>query len=186
MPKTSIRQAMLSRRKLLADEDCRCASMRIQQSLLSWVSYQRASCIIAYVPIRNEVDTSLLVQHALDSGKRVALPAVVGRNMVFREVQSGYELQRGAFGVYEPPDDARLFDPKEADLVVVPGVAFDLQGHRIGYGKGYYDKTVHILEGQGRLVGFCYDFQLVEAIAGQVHDVKMDWVITELRVIASS
>jgi 5-formyltetrahydrofolate cyclo-ligase len=71
----------------------------------------------------------------------------------------------------------------EADVVVLPGIAFDLKGHRIGYGKGYYDKTLHRLEGQGRLVGLCYDFQLVEMITGEPHDVKMDLIISEKRIV---
>ncbi len=177
---------MLSRRKSLTEEYCGHPSMLIQQALLSWTSYQCSSCIIAYVPIHNEVDTSLLVQHALHSGRMVALPAVVGREMVFRAVQPGCALRRGAFGIPEPPADARLLNPADADLVLLPGVAFDLQGHRIGYGKGFYDKTVHSMEGQGKLVGLCYDFQIVEKIPGQMHDVKMDRIVTEQRVILPS
>ena len=75
------------------------------------------------------------------------------------------------------------YDPCEADLIVLPGVAFDTKGKRIGYGKGYYDKALHSLEGQGKLIGFCYDFQLVDDIAGEPHDVKMDLLITEKRVV---
>jgi 5-formyltetrahydrofolate cyclo-ligase len=66
---------------------------------------------------------------------------------------------------------------------VVPGVAFDRSGRRIGYGKGYYDKTLHVLEGSGRLVAFCYDFQLFEEIVGEPHDVTMDIIVTETTVV---
>ena len=68
-------------------------------------------------------------------------------------------------------------------FIVIPGIAFDMTGKRIGYGKGYYDRTLHHLEGEGKLVGFCYDFQLVDAIAGEPHDVLMDLLITDKRVI---
>jgi len=83
----------------------------------------------------------------------------------------------------EPCSTHRHFELEDADIFVVPGIAFDLQGHRIGYGKGYYDKALHRLEGQGKLVGLCYDFQLVDRIAGEPHDVKMDLILSEKRVV---
>jgi 5-formyltetrahydrofolate cyclo-ligase len=73
--------------------------------------------------------------------------------------------------------------PQNADLIVVPGIAFDVMGRRIGYGKGYYDRALHDLEGEGKLVGFCYDFQLVDEIIGEPHDVTMDMIITDKRVV---
>jgi 5-formyltetrahydrofolate cyclo-ligase len=92
-------------------------------------------------------------------------------------------LHRGAFSVPEPDGACSVHSPEEADLIVVPGVAFDLRGRRIGYGKGYYDRALHQLEGRGRLVGFCYDFQVVDEIAAECHDVMMDLIVTERRVI---
>ena len=101
--------------------------------------------------------------------------------MEFRRVSGLDELVPGRYGIPEPVGE--VWDPVRADVIVVPGVAFDLSGHRIGYGKGYYDKALHRLEGLGRLVGFCYDFQLVEEIVGEPHDVTMDFIVTELRVV---
>jgi 5-formyltetrahydrofolate cyclo-ligase len=120
---------------------------------------------------------------ALAALKLVLYPAVCGEGLVFRRVLGLKGLQRGAFGISEPASSCEAYDPHEADLFVIPGVAFDLQGKRIGYGKGYYDKTLHSIEGQGKLVGFCHDFQLVENIADEPHDVKMDILITEKRVL---
>jgi 5-formyltetrahydrofolate cyclo-ligase len=183
MPKRSIRQEVLARRKALSAEDCRLASSQVQQFFLASMQYQQASCIIIYAPIHNEVATQMIVHHALGTGKQVGFPVVVGQTMVFRGIQADAAMQRGAFGILEPCSGGELLLPDQADIIVVPGVAFDEQGHRIGYGKGYYDKTIHHVEGQGKLVGFCYEFQVVESIAGQSHDVKMDCVITEKRII---
>jgi 5-formyltetrahydrofolate cyclo-ligase len=118
---------------------------------------------------------------ALASGKTLLYPAVVGEDLEFRRVCSLESLVPGKFGILEPQGDP--VDPAGADLIVVPGVAFDLCGRRIGYGKGYYDRSLHRLERSGRLAGFCYDFQLVQEIAGEPHDVTMDLIVTELRVV---
>jgi 5-formyltetrahydrofolate cyclo-ligase len=100
-----------------------------------------------------------------------------------RRVSGQGDLVRGAFGIFEPARECPVHPAEEADIIVIPGIAFDTEGRRIGYGKGYYDKALHHLEGKGRLVGFCYDFQLVDRIAGEPHDVLMDMIITERRVI---
>jgi 5-formyltetrahydrofolate cyclo-ligase len=87
------------------------------------------------------------------------------------------------YGIPEPTAECPSYSPVEADIIVIPGIAFDTCGGRVGYGKGYYDRTLHSLEGKGKLVGFCYDFQLLERIAGEPHDVRMDIIITERRII---
>jgi 5-formyltetrahydrofolate cyclo-ligase len=183
MPKRSIRRSMLAHRKSLTPEEFRSASLRIQKSFLETVNYSRACSIIVYSPIHQEVDTELIVRSALESGKRVAFPVVVGHELVFREVQDISSLQRGAFGILEPCPTGKVVVPEDSDILILPGIAFDLNGHRIGYGKGYYDKTLHRIEGHGKIVGLCYDFQLVDEILGEAHDVKMDLIITDKRII---
>jgi 5-formyltetrahydrofolate cyclo-ligase len=174
---------MLAHRRSLSEEESRSASLSIQHSFLGMEEYRHAQGIVVYASIHKEVDTEEIVRAALDSGKRIAFPTVVHHGLVFREVTDVSSMKRGAFGIMEPCPTGRNFDLDEADIFVVPGVAFDLKGHRIGYGKGYYDKTLHRLEGQGRLVGLCYDFQLVDRIVGEPHDVKMDLIISEKRIV---
>lgn len=140
--------------------------------------------IALYVPIRNEVETDDLYRLSLRAGKRVLYPAVSDKTLVFRQVDDVSDLRQGAFGIMEPKNSCRAVDPAEADLIVVPGVAFDMSGRRIGYGKGYYDSALHSLEGMGKLLGICFDFQLVEEIVSEPHDVLMDGVVTEHRQIA--
>lgn len=183
MPKRSIRRSMLAHRKSLSPEEFRAASLQIQKAFLETDNYARARSIIVYSPIHCEVDTELIVLSALDSGKRVAFPVVLDHELVFREVQDMSALHKGAFGILEPCSDRKLLAPEEADILVLPGIAFDLNGHRIGYGKGYYDRTLHRLEGTGKIIGLCYDFQLVDEIPGEAHDVKMDMIITDKRVV---
>jgi 5-formyltetrahydrofolate cyclo-ligase len=174
---------MLARRRSLSEEEFRSASRIIQQAFLETEEYRQAWSVAVYASIHHEVDTGLIVQTALESGKKVAFPAVVEHRLVFRQVKADSSMKSGVFGILEPCTDCRVFPPDEVDVFVLPGIAFDLKGERIGYGKGFYDKTLHRMEGEGRLVGMCYDFQLVDEIVGEPHDVKMDLIITEKRVV---
>jgi 5-formyltetrahydrofolate cyclo-ligase len=174
---------MLEKRKSISLDDYKGSSLCIQQALLASAEYSRAKNLVLYASIHNEVDTSLVMHHALTTGKKVFLPVVADKHLIFREVTEPSTMRKGAFGILEPHGDTGIMHPEQADLVVIPGVAFDVQGHRVGYGKGYYDKALYSLEGQGKLIAVCYDFQLVDKIAGEPHDVKVDMIITEKRVL---
>ena len=121
---------------------------------------------------------------ALAAGKKLILPVVHGQGLLFREITGVHDLAEGAFGIAEPVSGCPERLPEKADCIVVPGVAFDRSGRRIGYGKGFYDRTLHRLEGMGRLVGFCFDFQLVEELKGEPHDVALDLIITERQTLS--
>jgi 5-formyltetrahydrofolate cyclo-ligase len=183
MPKRALRTQMLARRRSLSAADRDVASSVIQERLLTRPEFSRARVVALYAPLHNEVATDGLFRAARLAGTTVLYPAVVGDGLEFRQVDEAEQLRPGAYGIPEPGPDCPAWDPGGAELVVVPGIAFDLAGHRVGYGKGYYDKALHRLEGQGRLVGLCYDFQLVAELPGEPHDVQMDLVITEERVV---
>jgi len=174
---------MLARRKALPVTAGRSASWLVQQALIETAEFAEAQVVALYAPTHNEVETAQVLHAALASAKVVVFPAVCPGGLEFRRISNPAAMRRGPFGIPEPDAGCPVFSPAEADLIVIPGVAFDLCGKRIGYGKGFYDKALHGLEGRGRLVGFCYDFQLVEEIAGEPHDVRMDLIITERRVI---
>jgi len=183
MPKKGLRRKMLESRKALSEDVYREKSLLIQQRLISTEEYSIANVLVLYSPIHNEVETQQVFENSLTSGKKVLLPAVYEGKLLFRELKGIADLYKGKFGILEPSAANAVFDPGLADLIVLPGIAFDLKGHRVGYGKGYYDKTLHHLEGQGKLAGICYDFQLVDEIAGEPHDVRVDMIITERRII---
>jgi 5-formyltetrahydrofolate cyclo-ligase len=183
MPKQKLRQMILARRKNLSAMEARASGLIIQKTLVASALFRSARIIGLYAPIQNEVDTEEVFAEALKCAKAVLYPAVCGEMLEFRRVLAHDSLRRGAFGIPEPDVPCEAHEPCEADFIVIPGIAFDATGKRIGYGKGYYDRTLHQLEGQGKLVGFCYDFQLVEAIAGEPHDVMMDLLITDKRVV---
>jgi 5-formyltetrahydrofolate cyclo-ligase len=174
---------MLARRRALPVTAGRSASRFVQQAFIKTVEFTEARVVALYAPIHNEVETAQVLDAAVASAKVVLFPAVCPGGLEFRRISNPAIMRRGPFGIPEPDAACPVHSPEEADLIVVPGVAFDISGRRIGYGKGYYDKSLHRLEGKGRLVGFCYDFQLMEEIEGEPHDVKMDLIITERRVI---
>jgi 5-formyltetrahydrofolate cyclo-ligase len=181
MPKRTIRAASLARRRALTPQQVSAQSLALQQNFMQLAEFQDASVLALYAPIHHEVETALVANEALAAGKSLLYPAVVGDNLEFRRIAELSALIPGRFGIPEPQGES--FSPGAADLIVVPGVAFDLSGRRIGYGKGFYDRALHRLEGRGKLVAFCYEFQLADEIIGEPHDVTMDLVVTELRVV---
>jgi len=184
MPKRSLRSQLLSQRRSLS-HDSWCASSRAAQiNLLTLEEYAQADCIALYAPAHNETDTELLLAAALHAGKRVLYPAVCGHQMVFRRVERIEALQKGAFGIMEPCPTGADHQVDKADLIVVPGVAFDLTGHRIGYGKGFYDRFLHHPGCTAHLIGLCHDFQLtVGRIPFDAHDIPMEIIVSDKRVI---
>ncbi len=175
---------MLAQRRALSHDSCRASSRAAQLNLLTLDEYARAECVALYAPARSETDTGLILSAAFKAGKRVLYPAVCGHRMVFRSVERVETLQEGAFGILEPCPTGTDLQADEADLIVVPGVAFDLSGHRIGYGKGFYDRFLHHPGCTAHLIGLCHDFQLTDVmIPADVHDIPMEIVVSDQRII---
>ena len=178
MPKRPFRAQMLQQRRVLAHDVGTRLSRTIQQQFLALPEYLASELVALYSPVHNEVQTELVVAHARQAGKRLAYPRVEGDGMVFHEVAPDEPLLCGRFGICEPVQ-TRPVAAAEIGLVIVPGVAFDRAGFRLGYGKGYYDR----LWGHGQrhpfLVGFAYAFQLVPQLPNETHDLRLDLLLTE-------
>lgn len=184
MPKRSLRQRMLAKRRALSSDEWLQSSRLAQQRLLALKEFTQANCIALYAATHNEVDTGLILEVAFEAGKRVLFPAVCGHEMILREVEHLEQLSPGCFGILEPCRNGVDHQAIEADLIVVPGVAFDQSGHRIGYGKGYYDRFLQHPARTDGLVGLCHDFQLIDGnIPADRHDIRMELVVTEKRII---
>jgi 5-formyltetrahydrofolate cyclo-ligase len=184
MPKRSLRSQLLAERRALSHQQWQTASCAAQYNVLSLAEFSQAECVALYAPAHNETDTAMLLNSAFESGKRVLYPAVCGQKMVFRLLERVESLQKGAFGILEPCPASTEHGVDEVDLIVVPGVAFDLTGHRIGYGKGFYDRFLHHSGRTAHLIGLCHDFQLIEGpIQVDQHDIPMEIVVTESRIV---
>ena len=174
MNKNEIRKAVLKRRNETVEKKKK--SDNICRKVINSAEYKRAEVVACYLPIGSEVITSLLINDALLSGKKIALPKTEGENMRFFEYKEGSVLKEGNFGVFEPVDTSEI-SPADIDLFIVPGVAFDKEGNRIGYGKGYYDK--YMKDTCKTKIGLAFKTQMVDHIKSEQNDIKMDKVVTE-------
>jgi len=184
MPKRSLRQQILARRRALSHDQWLASSQTAQKQLISLELFSRADCIALYAPAHKETDTTDILEAAFASGKRVLYPAVCGERMVFRQVEELRSMAEGSYGILEPCPTGIDHHADEPDLIVVPGVAFDPDGHRIGYGKGYYDRFLQHPDRKALLIGLCHDFQLIDGkIPAEEHDVRMELIVTDRRII---
>lgn len=182
MPKRSIRSRFLAERKSLPVEVCAELSDEIQQQFIDSGALKTTTCVALYCAVNNEVNTNRVARQVLDEGKTLTFPRIDGNDLDFVEVHDLAELVPGAFGVPEPKGKT-LVPVNELDLVVVPGVAFDRAGHRLGYGRGYYDRALHACRKRCHKVGFAYDFQLTDLLPTMEHDQTLSMLITEKQTI---
>jgi 5-formyltetrahydrofolate cyclo-ligase len=185
--KRALRQVMRARREELPAESRAQASRELTERLLALPEFIRARCLSAYVPTRGEVDVSAAVASRVADGVRVAYPRVTADRprLRFCEVQGDTPLVPGVFGIFEPPEDSPRVPLEEIEVLLLPGLAFDSSGRRLGYGGGYYDETGRLLRqsGRGLLIGVGYEFQLIEHCPAGEQDIAIDFVVTESRVI---
>jgi 5-formyltetrahydrofolate cyclo-ligase len=184
--KTSLRREFLSRRNTLTQDEIFCKSKVIQNRVTSSREFQSARNIGVYWAIGSEVRTENIIRLALKSKERVGLP-ILNDHILFYGVSntiSDKELISGRFGTKEP---SRLVNVSgDIDLLIVPGIVFDLQGYRIGYGRGYYDKFITTYRKVCELftIGIAYDSQMLNSgIPHDSLDERMDMVITEKRIL---
>lgn len=140
--------------------------------------FAAAQRIALYAALDDEVPTCEVAQAARSAGLQLLLPRIIGDRLEFVLVRGAAELRRGRMGVLEPPPALGAFAWEPSDLVLVPGVAFDARGGRLGRGGGYYDRSLASARAIGGIYGVAYDFQLVRAVPLQPHDQRIDGVIT--------
>lgn len=178
LTKSEIRKIYKQKREDMNKSDVAEKSRRAAEAFIASKLYKNASQLMLYMPLGNETDTAAIISAALADGKKLVLPVTDRKTYEITPVlwDGESELCEGAFSVKEPVD-ASLADMSKLDVVIVPGIAFDKGGARVGFGKGCYDR---LLEGISAVkVGFCYDFQLADKIPADEHDVKMDFLVTD-------
>jgi 5-formyltetrahydrofolate cyclo-ligase len=156
------------------------ASGRAAELLLKQPVWQKACCVLLYLPLKDELDLSAAVEAALRSGKTVALPRYHPGGGVYHAAEyRGEPLERKQFGVREPDLSAPEVPLNQLDFLLVPGVAFDRSGRRLGRGKGFYDR---LLAGvTGMKCGVAWDEQIVHELRAEPHDIAMDLMLTPSR-----
>ena len=179
MPKRAIRAQFLAERKSLSQNQRGKLGRQIQRRFLQSSLFADVKFLALYSAIHNEVLTEMVASCALEAGKRVAYPRVAGEALEFFEISGPEDLAPGSFGVPEPTGGDRL-SLAVLDLVVVPGIVFDRTGHRLGYGRGYYDRALGGCRPDCKKVGFAYGFQLVDSLPSvEAHDRTLSVLFTE-------
>jgi 5-formyltetrahydrofolate cyclo-ligase len=156
----------------------------IRQTLLSLPELKRAGTVLFYVSIGGEVRTEEAISETLRMGKKVLVPFANAndRTLKISEIHDLDELSPGAFGIPEPKHP-KEFPLNEIDLVVIPGIAFDRSGNRVGYGMGFYDRFLNNLKKNVPLVAVAYDFQIVDSVPRDANDIRVHKIVTEKEVI---
>jgi len=168
---------------MLSTAEIERAGERAAERFLSLSLLDDRLTVALYRPIDNELPVDPLVGPLVAAGKRICFPVVANDRLIFRAEHRFDRFVPGPFGIPEPDPTAPLVPLEEIDLFLLPGVAFDFAGHRVGFGAGYYDRTLADRPERSLLVGYGYDFQLLEAVPSFDHDIVIDLVVTEHRVV---
>ncbi|MDR0743393.1 MAG: 5-formyltetrahydrofolate cyclo-ligase [Tannerella sp.] len=177
--KECVRKEINKFKESLSDEAAAYLSQKICRRLIQTEAFQKANRIALYHSIKGEVETVSLIEEWRWK-KKIALPAVSGRDLLFYTYTGKENMRAGVFGVREPvPSETLTTD--DIDLFIVPGVAFDHNRNRMGRGKGYYDRFLS--ETEKTIIGLCFGFQLKDHIPTNERDKKMTMIITEDKII---
>lgn len=175
MDKKELRRFIREKKRAMTETEIQARSAKLAGLFFQSEAYQKAKTIYGYLPYNQEVRTVPMLEQALRDGKRVAVPKVYGEEMKFLFLDDLSRVEKGYCGIPEPIDDGPSADDKTA-LVLMPGLAFDLQGHRIGYGGGFYDRFL-AAEPNHPTLALCYDFQLLPTLETEAHDIPVDYVL---------
>lgn len=175
MDKQSLRRQIRQLKREMTQQQIDTASQKLGDLFAASELYQKAQTIYGYLPYNQEVRTVPMLQRALDDGKRVAVPKCYGDEMRFIYLDDLSKVESGYCGIPEPIADEPVADDPTA-LVLMPGLAFDREGHRIGYGGGFYDKFL-AAEPHHPTLALCYDFQMLDHLETEEFDIPVDCVL---------
>lgn len=175
MDKKALRAAIRQQKRAMTEEQIVSKSEKLGQLLAQNELYKNAKIFYGYLPYNQEVRTVSMLEQALREGKRVAVPKCYGDTMKFIYMDDLSQVAPGYAGIPEPIADGPVANDPTA-LVLMPGMAFDPQGHRIGYGGGFYDKFL-AAEPDHPTLALCYDFQMLPYLETEEYDIPVDCVL---------
>jgi 5-formyltetrahydrofolate cyclo-ligase len=190
MEKKALRKKIIALRDLLTPAEIKEKSALIAENLYSLPAYAQADKIMFFIDFGSEVSTRSMVEETIKRGKVALAPKALPetREMIPSQILNwDADLAPGAYNIPEPCESAlRPCKPEEIDLLIVPGVAFDLKGNRLGYGGGYYDRFFPLLKPGVLLVALVFDLQIQPEVPVEEWDRRVDVIITEKRIIKAS
>ena len=181
MGKREIRQRIITLRNNLTKDEFNKANLIITKKIIKSDIYKEAKSIFIYVSYGSEVGTIEIINDALASNKEVYVPKMDEKikEMDAIRIHNFKNMVVNKWGILEPANVDKSLIGSKFDLIILPGVAFDVKGNRIGYGGGYYDKYISKCEEKPTLMALAYNIQIVNSIEAEEHDIKMDYIITE-------
>ena len=187
MDKILLRKTVLRKRSALSASEKSQAELIMLETLLNWEIFKKAEVIHIFIAKPDEPDTRKIIENCWISGKRVAVPLVLPNtfNLIHSEIKSFDRLVYGMYGIQEPSPERRIIvTPDIFDLVIVPGVAFDSKGGRLGHGKGYYDRFLELTS--AFRLALAFDCQLIETLPTELHDVPMNAILSESGILETN
>jgi 5-formyltetrahydrofolate cyclo-ligase len=183
--KETIRKELIEKRKQLSKKKVLEKSKQIKNTLFNLQEFKKSNFIFFYVSYDNEVNTHDMIKKCLSLGKNVVVPICNkdNRSLFLSKIEKWTDLKPGSFNILEPTKDKKKeISIYNIDLTIIPGVGFDEQGFRLGHGFGYYD---NLLKNSTNAIniGFAFEIQIVEKIPIELHDLPVDLIITEKRII---
>ena len=183
--KKNLRTSISQKRNMLTDYELIERSEKIKDTIFKMSEFKESNIILFYVSYGSEVSTHQMIKQCLSNGKRIIVPKVnySKNSLLLSELNSWEHLEKGAYNILEPKSEhLKEINVELIDLMFIPGIVFDFFGNRIGHGKGYYDRLLNSKH-KALHVGLAYELQMVEDMPVETHDVKVDRIITEKRVI---
>jgi 5-formyltetrahydrofolate cyclo-ligase len=182
MDKSSMRKEIIKKRRNIDDTVRGDWDRQIYLKVISSEGYINSNVVFVYVSYNGEVDTHKLINHALMDKKTVCVPRVISKaeGMEAVPIKSFNDLISGSYGILEPPKDAIPICPQSIDIALVPGVAFDRRGGRLGYGGGFYDRYLSQMRQDTCIAALAYSIQMMEAIPMEPQDKKVSAIFTNI------
>lgn len=170
-------------RNNLSRQDITEKSLLICDKLFSITDVANAKIFFIYSNIQSEVETSCIIETLLNQGKTVALPRIedIDTPMALHAIDSLNNLQSGPFGIPEPHHEDPVVPEEEVDIAIIPGIAFDESGWRLGWGGGFYDRFLS--KTSAISIGLAFELQITHSLPIEMHDKQVDYIITEERII---
>lgn len=183
--KEILRNKILSIRDSLNRNEKEIMDNEIFNKLKNTELYKNARNIFIYISFSNEINTINIIKKALEDKKDVFIPKIYKTNKSMKAIKlnSFDDLKKNSMGILEPIDDSKYIEKENIDLIVVPGVVFDKDCNRIGYGGGYYDRYLKDIAYKNNKVVLAYDLQVIDKIENEKHDIKVDYIITNTKII---
>ena len=187
MDKKVLRKEILEKRSLLKPDEIELKSQEIKNKLFSLDDFKRSNFIFSFISFKNEVHTHDIIKDSIAMDKRVGVPITVDETrklLVSEIIDFDRELEIGYYNILTPKENfKRIVPPQLVDLVLVPGLAFDKYGFRVGYGGGYYDRFFASLNKDIIKIGLCYHMQILPEVPIDSYDIPVDYIITEKEII---